>query len=407
MTDFKDDLERDLVEAARRQSAARLAALSVRRRRLGSVPPAVLAAAVVTVGASAAAAGTLTVLRGTPIPAPEAIDAGPTLTPVPGSGAISALRSPDPDRRAPVWTVRTARTGDGLVCTTAGQLVNGEFGIVGLDGRFRPLAEGVIDGCGRKQPNASAVIVARVFDADRRSAVRTIVDGAAGDDVEDVTAIVRGRDRDVPVGEGGAFVLALAGYPEDLGLRIRLRFASGRVENHALGADPFVVPDPLDGPAWRGQSSQFGSGPGKPRYPGTCVSFGPARNAPKAPRSGAACGKLSGSVRKPMGWFFALRRLSPKPCGENRYRFTARHWCDGPPRTALWGLTGRNVRRVLVRGATGGEVVAGRVAVNGTTLAVLPPTDPKRLTVVLELTGGHRIVLRGRDTNLIDPPKGL
>ncbi len=404
MNDFVDELERDLVAAARRLAAARRTAHSVQRRRFGGLPPALLAAGVIAVGASAAAAGTLTVLRGSPIPAPQAIDAGRTLTPVTGSGVLSPLRSRDPDGRSPEWTVRTARTSDGLVCTTAGQVVGGDFGIVGLDGRFRALAEGVVDGCGRQRAGASAVVGARVFDARSRAQVRTVVDGVGGTDLRRAELTVRGRHRTLAVGRNGAFVRVLAGYPEDLGLELRLRFASGRVERHALGLDRFVVLDPLDGPAWRALASGFGAAPGKPQYPGTCVSFGPARAEPHAPVSPSACGELDGTVRKPRGWFLAVRRLAPERCGTARVRLGAGRWCRGPARTAVWGLTGRDVRRVVVRGWAGGEVVAGRVAANGTTLAVLPATDPARLTVLVELTDGRRIALHG-DSHLIDPPR--
>ena len=406
MTDYFDQLEDDLLRAACAQRDARRAAHAVRRRRMFGVPPALLAAGVVAVGATGAAAATLTVLRGSPIPAPRAVDAGPAGTPVTGSATVSELRAADPTKNTPAWTIRTARTADGLVCSTVGQVVDGDFGLVGGDGRFRVAAEGAVDGCGLQRKDASAVAGARIFYARQRSEVRTVVNGVAGKSLKQVTVTVRGQTRSVTHDSDGRFVLAIAGYPEDLALSVRLTFDSGHVEQHPFGLDPATVPDPVDGPAWRATASQFGSAPGKAAYPGTCASFQTARARLNAPRAPLVCGLLARSGQSRSGFFYAIRRLSGSECGSSS-SFLKGGWCGLAPRTALWGVAGDDVREVIVRGAPGGPRTSTPVTRSGRTLlVVLPPVDPGVLRVEVVMADGRQQMLTG-DQNLIAPPKGF
>jgi hypothetical protein len=402
VTDFIDGLERDLVEAAQRRAAARAAgrdSVRVLRRR----PPLrtlLLAAALLAVTAGTAAAGTLLALRGSAIPAPQAVP--PEQTPVPSTSRVSVIRAADPASGVPPWTIRVARSQTGLVCSTVGQVSGGRFGLVGLDGRFRAIADGVSDSCGAERQGAASLIGARVFDAARRADVRTVVSGVGGSALRRVEVqTVSGRRR-VPV-VGGAFAVVLRGYPEDDAIRATLTFASGRREVHDFGRSPYAVPDPLGGPAWRTTAFML-SGDGR-----SCASFHWARAVRGAPQSPGVCGDL-GAGRHRHGWYFAVRRIEPgtggppfEPVGEGA-------WGDHPARTAVWGGVGEDVAAISVQVADqpprAVELPANRVF-----LALFSPrVDPASLTVRLKLEDGRTVVARG-STGLVDhqlpaPPPG-
>ncbi len=79
---------------------------------------------------------------------PGAADLSPAQTPVPGTTRIAAARAADP-AGGPPWALRIARSTDGQVCSTIGQVRRGVFGIVGLDGVFRRIPPGITDACAR------------------------------------------------------------------------------------------------------------------------------------------------------------------------------------------------------------------------------------------------------------------
>ncbi len=400
MTDFIEGLEQDLVAAARRQAAARRTAAEVRRRRFGpgggGLRSFLLAGALMVGTAGASAAGTLTVLRGSPLPGPTQRDAGPAQTPATGTSQVSALRAADPGG-GPAWTVRVSRSQTGLLCSTAGQVVDGQFGLVGLDGRFRAFAEGIVDGCGEERRDGASLIGARVFDAPAREDVRTVVNGVGGPQLRTARVVASGRGRAVPVADGGVFALALRGYPEDLVLRVQLAFAGGRREEHPLGASPFVVPDGAGGPAWRSESVGLS---GDPR---SCVSFRPARQTGRdAAVSPSVCGRWP-DPRRPTGWFLAIRRVEDTGC-PRRPAFGAGRWCRAAPRTAAWGAVGKDVRRVELLGAPGGTRQL-TIAPNRAVVAVLPASvDPARLSLRLTLRDGATRTVRG-ESRTLDPPE--
>jgi hypothetical protein len=353
MTDFIAGLEQDLVDAARRRAAARSSASSVpggagarvrsawpRRPPLRSL---LLAAALLVLLAGTAAGGTLLALRGSVIPAPDAVP--PEQTPAPGTSRVSSIRAADPQRGLLPWTIRVAQSETGLLCSTVGQVdpSDGAFGLVGLDGRFRRIAEGVSDSCGAVHDGGVSLIGARVFDAARRADVRTVVSG-----VGDRRAIARVEVTTAPGGPvrvpvvDGRFVVALRGYPEDRAIRATVIYKNGRREVHDFGHSASVTPDPLGGPAWKLQAFAF-SGDGR-----TCASFTYARTGRVAPRSPAACGDL-GTGRRRTGFFVEARALYP---GLKTRAGTAwaSDWRDGPSRTAVWGGVGDDVRSVAVAG---------------------------------------------------------
>ncbi|MGX6449647.1 hypothetical protein ACVU7I_16530, partial [Patulibacter sp. S7RM1-6] len=361
-----------------------------------------VAAAVVLTGATAAAAGagTLYALRGSVIPAPAAQDVPHEQTPVPGSARVSALRVADPQAGVPPWTLRVARSDTGYLCSTVGQVQDGDFGIVGLDRRFRPLAEGIADSCGQEQRGAASLVGARVLDGRTPRDVRTVVNGVAGRGLRRVDVVTAGGTTTAAIDAGtGAFAAVLRGYPEDLGLRVRLRFADGRTQREDLGWDPWLVLDPEGGRAWRATSFMT-SGDAR-----DCVRFSWARPARDAPRGPDACGAIRGANDHPRGVFFAVRRLAghrevKEPSGMRS------SWHGAPARTVVWGGFGEDVRRVTVVDDAGRRH-DGRRGTGTTILAVLPGSvDPRDVRVRVEFRDGRTRTYRG-DTNLAERPVPL
>ncbi|MBB4661912.1 hypothetical protein [Conexibacter arvalis] len=392
---FLDELERDLLDAAERRRRARRAAAGVRARRrfgLHALRRVALATALFAlIGAATAGAGLL-LLRGSVIPGPATRDVPPDQLPLPGTARATGLTADDPEPGRPPWTLRLARSSTGLLCSTVGQLDDGRFGLVGLDGRFRAYSERIVDSCGEQLSGERASLVgARVFDADDPQEVRTVVNGVAGPALRAVSLEARGRARELPIGPGGTFLAALAGYPEDSGVEVELRFASGHVERHAFGRSDRVVLDPDGGQAWK----TWALGIGNDRR--TCVSFSLARISDENIISPRACGVLRREGRERRGHFFAVRRLVPgtpaEPPGQG--------WRDHPPRTAVWGAVGDEVDAVEVSGP-GGLEARPAIGDSRAFLAVFGgDVDPASLAVTLRYDDGRVVRSRG-SVNLVD-----
>jgi hypothetical protein len=301
---------------------------------------------------------------------------------------VEPLRAADPAGALP-WALRVARSRTGLLCSTVGQVRTREFGLVGLDGRFRTLADGVVDGCGQRP-----IIGARVFDAPRPADVRTVVNGVAGPALRSVSVVAAGRRRSVAVGPDGSFLLVLRGYPEDIGIDVRLSFSGGRHETYSFGRSGFVVRDPGAAGAWK--LNGFISD-GDPRQ---CVDFQTARDSGgDYASSPAACGVFS-DVRRPRGYFFAVRRIEPTT--RRAWTEVRGHWVGHPARTAVWGEVGTDVERVVVVGPDGPRQV--QLAPNREFLAIYRPTvDPRSLRVRVTLRDGTVRTHRG-DTHLVKRP---
>jgi hypothetical protein len=325
------------------------------------------------------------------IPPPAARDVPREQQPAAGSVRVSELRAPDPVDGRPPWTLRLARSSTGLLCTTAGQLVGGRFGLIGLDGRFRAYDERIVDSCGERVAGPHASLVgARVFDADRTSEVRTVVTGIGGPRLETATLLSAAGRRPVRVGRDGTFAAAVGGYPEDSTLALELRFAGGRVE---FGRSPVVIPDPLGAQAWKLEAGTTS------RDLRLCVTISRAR-ANGGPRSPGACGIAMTEGHFRDDWFFAVRRLTadrPSPGGGGFA--DDGDWYGAPPRTAVWGAAGSRVRQIAVRGPGVDRTV--RPNRGGTFLVMLAPTvDPRTLTVTVTTDDG-RVERRRGDANLL------
>jgi hypothetical protein len=367
-------IEHDLVDAARRMHAP---AKGRPRRSTRSI---LLAAALALLVGGTAMAGTLIALRGSAIPAPAERDAGPAQTVEPGTSRVLPQRADDP-RSGPPFALRVARSRTGLVCTTVGQDVSGDFGVVGLDDRFHPLDAGVVDGCGRA---GSTLVGARVFDARETADVRTIVNGVAGSGLRSVTVTAAGRDRSLEVGAGGSFLTAFAGYPENLGLDVRLVFEDGRTERHPLGISQSLIPDPEGDRAWVLFPFRHAG------FTGRCVKFNTVRfMEPDRSSSPVVCAERSAP------YFFAVRRIEPD----------GRAW-RGPARTAVWGELGSDVESAqAIAGKDVRELQRG--ARSRAVLAIFGShVDPATISVRLRMRDGSERIERG-DTNLTPTPKGL
>lgn len=401
MTDFIEGLEQDLVAAARRQAAGE-APRPVRPRgdgRRWRWSGRTLAVALVLGSgvATATAATTIAVLRGSVIPAPAAQDVPREQTPVPSTARVSALRAADPQAGVPPWTLRIARSDTGYLCSTVGQVRGGAFGLVGLDGRFREMALGVTDSCGQEQRTGASLVGARAFAGRSPMDARTVVSGVAGPHLRAVVLQTATHRRAVPHRPDGAFVAVERGYPEDLGLDVVLTFSDGHRERHALGRDRAVVLDPRGGPAWKPQRFSIA---GDAR---DCVTFGTARAVPGQPQSPAVCGALrSSTTEHPRGVFFAVRRLSSRTVRPPiDARFGSGDWRGDPPRTAVWGAFGDDVRSVAVRGLPGRRGPVQVTHLGGILLGVFEgAVDPGALRVVVHRMDGGSETYRG-DTHLV------
>jgi hypothetical protein len=197
---------------------------------------------------------------------------------------------------------------------------------------------------------------------------------------------------------GGVFVSVLRGYPEDIGITASLVFADGRREVHRFGIGPFVVPDPAGGRAWRVSAGAM-AGDGR-----SCVMFGPARQTSRGrPRSPSACGVLTNG-RHQRGWFFAVRRIAPGTGGPPFDPLDNKgDWGAYPPRTAVWGEVGADVRSIAVRAGNGAVHRPALRPVRFFLVVFGPHTDPCDVTVTLRLRDGRTVVRHGSD-RLVDHP---
>jgi hypothetical protein len=290
-------------------------------------------------------------------------------TPLAGTARVSAVRAADPQHGYP-WAIRIARSKAGFTCTTVGQVHDRVFGLVGLDGVFRRLPGELSDACGQ----GGALVGARIVDG---NPVRTIVYGAAGDRLRRATLLTARGERDLRIGEGGTFVAALTGYPEDQAAGVRLTFP-GHKEEHNFGAATDTVTDPEGGQAWQVGALKMGT-----RY--RCAHVQLARNNGRGgPITPTACLGLKLTNR---AWVADARVLRPGHHGAPG--FDRWSWHQYPARTVVWGVArgSKTVESVTLLGA--GSPRRLTVSRQGAFAAVLPATaDPAKLRLRVRLATG-------------------
>src|SRR5271154_1952737 len=235
-----DELGVELDRVARRNLAAS-GGLRLAPRRLSAVLVVVLA----LVFAAAATAAVLLIQQGAPLPAPHAQDLQSSGVPLPGSAHLAGLDAPDPEPAAPPWDIRLSRTRAGETCAAVGQVLNGQFGIVGLDHVFRALPLGGVDACGVSSPDGPILAGARVFVGSNVQEARTVVNGVAGDGARSVTAYGPGGARALQLGPHGSFITVYRGYVEEVRPRVVVVTRDGHSHTIAFAqSSAFEVADP-------------------------------------------------------------------------------------------------------------------------------------------------------------------
>jgi hypothetical protein len=384
---------------------APLDALGERFRGLGEPPPRrrgplpsplpralVIGVALALLLAGAAAAAIL-ITRGAPLPAPNAIDLSASGVPIPATAHLAGLDVPDPDPALPPWDIRISRTRAGETCTAAGQVLDGQFGIVGLDHVFRAQPLGGVDACGVQSPNAPLLAGARVFLGDATTEARTVVNGIAGAGARSVTAYGPEGARHLTLGPEGSFIAVYRGYLEEVRPRIVVVTADGHSHTIAFASSAvFEVADPDGGTPWEASGNPALSPGAYPDENCAQVSQELGRSTPG--REGASltpvvCGRLG---QQPL--FVLMRRFVPGS-GEG----TGYPWGNKPARTLVYGAVSRRVVSLTLSGAGAARVVPIDVH-GGVFVAVLDGhVDPHALTLTAHLRDG-RSVSYTRSSNL-------
>ncbi len=366
-----DELGRELVRAARAAEADG-ARGAVRAR----TPRAFVIGLLALLGlAAAATAATLIIGRGDPIPPARSGDVPLELRPVAGSARLNGLDVADPDG-GPLWDVRTSRSRTGAVCTTVGQVLDGELGLVGLDRRFRALPAGAADTCSTPQRRGATLAGARAFRGGGKLSALTVVNGVAAPAVRRATAVAGGRTVRMRLGPGHAFLAVFRGLPEQVRPRVVLTEAAGRRTTLRFAdRGEFIALDPSGGAPWALHYSVGRHGLG-------CVSAQRQRGMDSPlPSVPGAFNLLPSSVPPRCGRrtraFVAIRRFVPR----NQRTGRAFWWGLNPSRTVVWGAVPPATRAVVLSGAGAPQ----RITVDarrGGFLAVLDGrVDPRRLRV--------------------------
>ena len=354
-------------------------------RRSSALPRALvigLALAVLLAGVAAAA---ILISRGKALPAPNARDLSSSGVPIPGSAHLAGLDAPDPDPAAPPWDIRISRTRAGETCTAVGQVLDGQFGIVGLDNVFRALPLGGVDACGVQSPNGPLLAGARVFLGDASTEARTVVNGIAGAGARSVIAYGPEGPRKLALGPEGSFIAVYRGYVEDVRPRIVVVSADGRSHTIAFASSTaFEVADPDGGSPW-----QASGGPGL--APGSyadedCAQVSQELGRSDPSRPGASltpevCGRLGQPAL-----FVLMRRFVPGS-GEG----TGFPWGNKPARTLVYGAASLRVASLTLSGAGAPRSLAIDPH-GGVFVAVLDGhVDPRSLTLTAHLHNGRSI----------------
>jgi hypothetical protein len=338
--------------------------------------------------AAAAAAAVLLIQQGSPLPAPHAQDLRSSGVPLPASAHLAGLDAPDPESSNPPWDVRLSRTSTGETCTAVGQVLDGRFGIVGLDHVFRALPLGSVDSCGIESGDGPVLVGAKSFVGFSPSQARTVVSGVAGGGARSVTVYTAATRRPLKLGPQGSFITVYAGEAEEVRPRVVIVTRDGRAHTIALEqSGAFEVPDPEGGGAAWAASTEPDLEPGA-FADEDCVQVTrqPSQSEPShvtLPLTPEVCGRLGTG---PL--FVQMRRFVP---GEDATPFP---WDNSPSRTIVYGIAAPRVRSLELAGAG----VARSLTIDrqgGAFMAVLNGhVDPRSLTLTARLGTGALITYR-------------
>ncbi len=349
--------------------------------RLRRGPTGRLSVLAIFVLAAAATAAVLLIQQGPPLAAPHPQDLQSSGIPLPGTAHLAGIDAPDPDSSNPAWDLRLSRTRTGETCTAVGQVVDGRFGIVGLDHVFRALPLGSVDSCGIDTADGPILVGAHDFVGSTASEARTVLSGVAGSGARSVTAYATGAPRRLRLGAQGSFITVYAGSAEEVRPRIVVVTRDGHAHTIALEqSTAWEVPDPSGGAGWVASTEADVEATAFPDEDCVQVTREPSQTEPSQvtlPLTPEVCGRLAGS---PL--IVQMRRFVP---GEDSAPFP---WDNSPSRTIVYGIATPRVKSLTLTGA--GSSRAVRIDPHGGAfLAVLDGhVDPHALTLTAAMRGG-------------------
>jgi hypothetical protein len=346
--------------------------------------------------AAAATAAVLLIQQGSPLPAPHPQDLRSGGIPLPGSAHLAGLDAADPEGANPPWDLRLSRTSTGETCTAVGQVLDGRFGIVGLDHVFRALPLGSVDSCGIGSGAGPILVGAKTFVGRTPKEARTVLSGVAGSGTRSVTAYATGAPRRLKLGPEGSFITVYAGEAEEVHPRVRIVTRDGRSHTVALyQSSAFEAPDPEGGGPWAASTEPDLAANAFPDEDCVQVTREPTQSEPRRfllPGTPQTCGRLGMS---PL--FVQMRRFVP---GEDSAPYP---WGNAPARTIVYGIATPRVESLSLMGA-GAVRGLGIDRHGGAFLAVLDgQVDPRALELKATLRGGRTLVYR-RPTGLLAYP---
>jgi hypothetical protein len=344
----------------------------------------VVALLLVLLFAAVATAAVLLIQQGAPLPAPHAQDLQSSGVPLPASARLAGLDAPDPDGSNPPWDLRLSRTRTGETCTAVGQVLDGHFGIVGLDHVFRAFPLGSVDSCGIDTSEGPTLVGAQDFIGSSPSEARTVLSGVAGSGARSITAYATGTTpRHLQLGPRGSFITVYAGAAEEVRPRVVVVTRDGHSHTIALEqSSAFEVPDPAGEAAWVSSTEADLEKDAFPDEDCVQVTQEPNQREPTPfgrPLTPEVCGRLGAN---PL--VVQMRRFVP---GEDSTPFP---WGNSPSRTIVYGIATARVQSLTLAGA--GATRTLRIdPYGGAFVAVLDGRiDPRSLTLTAALRGGAR-----------------
>ncbi len=381
-----------------------LEALGDELRRLGEPPAprggvtgrALLTGVVLALLLAGAAAAAILITRGAPLPSPNAADLRSSGVPLPQTVRLAGLDSTDPNPAEPPWDIRLSRTRAGETCTAVGQVLDGQFGIVGLDHVFRALPLGGVDACGVDAPDGPVLTGARVFVGAGTQDARTVVNGVAGAGARSVTVYGPGGPRTLPLGPQGSFITVYRGYVEEVQPRVVVVTRDGRTHSIDLApSSAFEVADPSGLSSWQVSGGPDLEPKALPDEDCAQASEEVGRNVPsqfEASLTPVVCGRLGA---QPL--FVSMRRFVPGSGGRTGFP-----WGNNAARTLVYGAASPRVASLTLTGAGAGRALAVDPH-DGVFLAVLDGhIDPRVLTLTARMHDG-RTLTYSRSSDLFDP----